>query len=113
MRLAIGESVLLVNSGDLYLGGSRQQFRQRLPWNRPIIWALITAIAYYGGCRLGFAVTFNPQPISVLGPPIAILTSPLLLAPRRNWPLILAAVFPAHLVVQLHDEVPLSMALCW
>ncbi len=104
---------MLVNSGDVYLGGSRPHLHQRMPWMRPIVWALITAIAYYGGCRLGFTVTFNPQPISVLWPPNAILMSALLLAPRRNWPVILAVVFPAHLVVQLHDDVPLSMALCW
>jgi signal transduction histidine kinase len=104
---------VLLNSGELQIRSPELGFPQRQLWTRPIAWALITALAYYAGCRLGFAFTFNPRPISVLWPPNAILMSALLLAPRRNWLLILALVFPAHLVVQLRDHVPLSMALCW
>jgi two-component system sensor kinase FixL len=75
--------------------------------------AAVTSLAYLAGAKLGFVLTFAPNPTSVLWPPNAILLAVLLLAPVRQWPLILAAVLPAHLFVQLTGGVPLPMALSW
>jgi len=71
------------------------------------------AVAYYLGARLGFFFTPREQPVSPLWPPNAILLAALLLAPTRRWPVLLLAVFPAHLAIELGTGVPVSMMLCW
>src|SRR5689334_20827723 len=75
--------------------------------------ALLVFAAYYAGAKIGLALTFKPNPISVLWPPNAILLAALLLAPARAWPVLLAAAFPAHLLVELQEGVPTLMVLCW
>src|SRR6266545_3226520 len=68
---------------------------------------------YYLGCKIGFALTFQPHPVSVLWPPNGILVAALLLTPPRSWWLVLLAAFPAHLVAQLQSQVPPLMILSW
>src|SRR5437762_11580222 len=75
--------------------------------------ALLVALAYYLGAKIGFALTLRPHPISVLWPPNSILLSALLLTPVRVWWVILLAAFPAHLAAQLQSNVPPAMILCW
>jgi two-component system, LuxR family, sensor kinase FixL len=75
--------------------------------------ALLVALAYYFGAKIGFALTLQPHPISVLWPPNSILLAALLLTPVRFWWLILLAVVPAHLAAQLQSNVPPAMILCW
>jgi PAS domain S-box-containing protein len=71
------------------------------------------AVAYYIGAKIGFALTFQPHPVSVLWPPNSILLAALLLTPVRIWWLILLVAFPAHLAAQLQSKVPLAMILSW
>ena len=68
---------------------------------------------YYLGCKIGFALTFKPHPVSVLWPPNSILVAALLLTPRRLWWFVLLAAFPAHLAAQLQSDVPPMMIMCW
>ena len=75
--------------------------------------AAFASIAYYLGARLGFALTFQPNPISTLWPPNAILLGTLLLAQPRHWPILIAAAFPAHIASQLESHVPVAMVLAW
>ena len=75
--------------------------------------AAATAVAYFLGAKLGFALTLVPVPVSVLWPPNAILLAALILIPLRGWPTTLAAVFLAHLAVQFQSGVPAGMVLCW
>jgi two-component system, LuxR family, sensor kinase FixL len=75
--------------------------------------ALSVALAYYLGAKIGFALTFQPHPVSVLWPPNSILLAALLLTPLRVWWVILLAAFPAHLAAQLQGNVPPTMILCW
>ena len=74
---------------------------------------LLIALGYYLGAKLGFALTLQPVPVSTLWPPNAILLAGLLLTPLRSWGLVLAAVFVAHLIVQVNSGVPTAMLLCW
>src|SRR6266513_2475966 len=68
---------------------------------------------YYLGCKIGFALTLKPHPVSVLWPPNSVLVASLLLTPPRSWWFVLLAAFPAHLAAQLHSDVPPLMIMCW
>ena len=80
---------------------------------RAVGFALLFGAAYYAGTKVGFVLTPDPNPISTLWPPNAILFAGLLLAPRRTWWLILLAVLPAHLIIQLQSGVPVPTSLVW
>src|SRR6266513_1885527 len=68
---------------------------------------------YYLGCKIGFALTLKPHPVSVLWPPNSVLVAALLLTPTRLWWFVLLAAFPAHLAAQLQSDVPPLMIMCW
>lgn len=73
----------------------------------------MTAGAYWIGARLGLALTFGPTPVAALWPPNAVLLAALLIAPRSAWWVLVVAVLPVHLFVELSGGVPLPMVLCW
>jgi signal transduction histidine kinase len=75
--------------------------------------ALLVGAGYYVGANIGFALTFQPHPVSTLWPPNSILFATLLLTPRRRWWFYLLAAFPAHLLVQINADIPTTMILCW
>ena len=75
--------------------------------------ALWVFAGYYLGCKIGFALTFKPHPVSVLWPPNSVLVAALLLTPPRKWWLVLSAALPAHWAAQLQSHVPPLMILCW
>jgi two-component system, LuxR family, sensor kinase FixL len=79
--------------------------------------ALFTAawvfVGYYLGAQVGFALTFQPHPISVFWPPNSILLAALLLTSPRIWGFLLLAAFPAHLIAELQSQVPPTMVVCW
>ncbi|HEX8878981.1 MAG TPA: MASE1 domain-containing protein, partial [Candidatus Acidoferrum sp.] len=80
--------------------------------NTPVI-ALVVAIGYYLGSQIGFLLTPASTPIATFWPPNAILLAALLLTPARVWWVLVLAVFPAHLVVQLSAHIPLMSSLIW
>jgi signal transduction histidine kinase len=75
--------------------------------------ALLVAISYYVGTRIGFAWTPIGQPNSTFWPANAILLSALLLTPERRWWTLLLAVLPTHMLAQLQAGVPVWTALGW
>ena len=79
----------------------------------PVLRALAVSIAYFLGAELGFVLTPQPMPVSTLWPPNALLLGALLLSPTRRWPLLIAAVFPAHVLSELNSGVPPGMMLGW
>ena len=74
---------------------------------------LLVALGYYAGSQIGFLLTPSGTPIAAFWPPNAILLAALLLTPRRIWWVLVLAVFPAHLLIQLSIGVPLISALTW
>jgi len=58
--------------------GTSNRRRDQVPGG---VWAsaLVLGIAYYVGAKVGFALTFDPHPVSTLWPPNAILLAALLL----------------------------------
>jgi len=89
----------------------RNKLRAKLA--SPVAAAFLVSVAYYLGAKLGFALTLQPQPVSVLWPPNSILLAALLLTPPRWWWCLLLAVVPAHWASQLQSDVPQMMILCW
>jgi len=75
--------------------------------------ALLVAVGYYVGCRIGLALIFHPRPMSALWAPNAILLACLLLTPIEWWWVTFAAVFPVHVFVELQAGVALPFALYW
>ena len=87
----------------------------RIPTDRAstIVAAVLVCVGYFIGARVGFAFTIHPSPVSTLWPPNSILLAALLLAPMRTWAILLLAAFPAHLVIQLANHIPVTMILLW
>jgi signal transduction histidine kinase len=88
-------------------------FHKRAEYLRLAVCALSIAAAYYIGAKVGFALTFQPHPVSTLWPPNSILFATLLLTKPRLWWFYLLAAFPAHLLVQINADIPTAMILCW
>ena len=80
---------------------------------RTSITALLVAVGYYAGSQIGFLLTPADTPIATFWPPNAILLAALLLTSQRIWWVLVLAVFPAHLFIQLRTGIPLISALLW
>ena len=75
--------------------------------------ALLVAISYYVGSQVGFFLTPAQSPIAAFWPPNAILLAAFLLTPPRIWWVLLLAVLPAHLSIQLRTGIPMLSSLGW
>jgi two-component system sensor kinase FixL len=105
-------------SVQLGTAGNQSCARRAGDWNFPfdsrtVVTALLVFVGYYLGARIGFALTFQPHPVSVLWPPNSILVAALLLTPARIWWIVLLAAFPAHWAAQVQSNVPPLMIFCW
>jgi signal transduction histidine kinase len=99
---------------DIVLNELRRGSRvQRKEVARSIVYAALVGVAYFGAMKLGFATITPSGPISVFWPPNAVLLSTLLLAPRRNWWLLIAMVLPFHLAGQLSRGVGFATSIGW
>src|SRR5258707_7768815 len=77
----------------------------------PALGPLAAAIAYYLGAEAAFAIGTLTQEFAPFWPPNVVLLCALLLAPRRHWPVYIAAAFPAHVLAELGVAMPLSQML--
>src|SRR5947207_16009904 len=98
---------------ERFAGSAKPKVEGRLAMLRPALAAALIGISYYVGAKIGFALTFQPHPVSTLWPPNSILLAALVLAPFRRWWLFLLAVLPAHFLIELQSGVPFPMILCW
>jgi two-component system, LuxR family, sensor kinase FixL len=71
------------------------------------------ACAYFLASKIGLELSLHPSPISTLWPPNALLLAALLLTAPTHWWLLVASVFPAHMLVQIGADVPPAMAFLW
>ena len=67
--------------------------------------------AYFLGAQFGFSLRFPSSPLSVIWPPNAILLAAFLLTPTQMWWPILLAVLPAHVIVELQNDLDFSTIL--
>jgi PAS domain S-box-containing protein len=68
--------------------------------------ALLVAIVYYAGARIGFRLKFPSIPTSIFWLPNATMFAVFLLAPRSRWWIYALAVLPAHVAVQVPNHMP-------
>lgn len=85
----------------------------------PRVWRVLgrmalVALAYYVGARIGFLLQSPRVPQSVLWLPNSILFAVLVVSPVRSWALLLAASYPAQLLVGWQTHAPLvTMSLLY
>src|SRR5215467_5222897 len=73
---------------------------------------VFVAIAYYVGAQAAFSIgTLSDRIIAPFWPPNVILFCGLLLAPKRQWLLYVAAAFPAHLIAEMTVSMPLAQSV--
>jgi PAS domain S-box-containing protein len=107
-----GASVSFEAAGIQSAARPANSFGAPFKWRLLVIGLWVFA-GYYLGAKIGFALTFQPHPVSVLWPPNSILVAALLLTPPRIWWFVLLAAFPAHCATELQSHVPPLMILCW
>ena len=73
---------------------------------------IFVAIAYYLGAQAAFSIgTLSDRIIAPFWPPNVILFCGLLLAPKRQWWLYVAAAFPAHVIAEMTVSMPLAQSV--
>ena len=89
--------------------GARRPF---IPFNGTWPRAAIVAIAYFIGAEAAFLVgTLSDKVFAPFWPPNVILFCALLLTPKRQWWVYIAAAFPAHIVAELGVGMPMPQLL--
>ena len=83
------------------------RLRPVAPWLAPVL----VAAAYFLGAQAAFAIGTLTQQFAPFWPPNVVLLCALLVTPRRHWPLIVAATFPAHLLAERGMGMPLPQIL--
>jgi len=73
---------------------------------------VLVAIAYYIGAQAAFAIgTFSDRIFAPFWPPNIVLFCTLLLVPKRQWWLYIAATFPAHVIAETSVGMPVAQLL--
>ena len=83
--------------------------RARPLW--PALAPFLVVIAYYLGAEAAFAIGTLTQQFAPFWPPNVVLLCAFLLAPRRRWPLFIAAAFPAHVLAEWGVAMPLAQLI--
>src|SRR5262245_39607349 len=73
---------------------------------------LLVGLAYYLGAQFAFLIgTLSDQVFALFWPPNVILFCALLFRPRREWPVLIAAAFVAHVAAEVGVGMPLPQLL--
>src|SRR5690349_19548189 len=73
---------------------------------------VLVAVAYYLGAQAAFLIgTLSDRIIAPFWPPNVILFCALLLVPKRQWWMYVAAAFPAHLIAETTVAMPVVQSL--
>ena len=68
--------------------------------------ALLVCLVYYAGSQVGFRMQFPSVPTSIFWLPNATMFAVFLLAPLSRWWVYALAVLPAHVAVQVPNQMP-------
>jgi PAS domain S-box-containing protein len=75
---------------------------------RIAVQALLVGVVYYAGAEIGFRMKFPSIPTSMFWLPNATMFAVFLLAPVSRWWVYALAVLPAHIAVQVPNQMPAS-----
>jgi len=79
---------------------------------KPFLKPFFVAIGYYLGAQAAFSIgTLSDRIFAPFWPPNIILFCALLLAPKRQWWMYIAAAFPAHLIAETTVAMPAMQSL--
>ena len=79
---------------------------------RPILSAVVVAIAYLLGCEIAFLIgTLSDKMFAPFWPPNIVLLCALAFTPARNWWIYILAAFPAHVVAESGVGMPIPQML--
>jgi signal transduction histidine kinase len=91
-----------LKSARLHLSPSLKSFRG----------PLFVALAYYLGAQAAFFIgTLTDRMIAPFWPPNIVLFCALLLVPKRQWWIYIAAAFPAHFIAETTVAMPIAQSL--
>jgi signal transduction histidine kinase len=95
-------------NSDIAMPSRSRARRLKLPLRGP----LLLALAYFLGAQAAFYIgTLSDQIFALFWPPNVILFCALMIVPRRDWWLYIAAAFPAHVVAELGVGMPAPQLL--
>ena len=92
---------------------SRDRQAAPLGFAGPVLAAAGVAVVYVLATRLGSVFRPPDSPISTLWPPNAVLMAIFLVAPRRLWLAMILALFPVHVLYQIHLGYPAAASIGW
>jgi PAS domain S-box-containing protein len=79
---------------------------------RPILSAVVVAIAYLLGCEIAFLIgTLSDKIFAPFWPPNIVLLCALVFTPTRNWWIYILAAFPAHVIAESAVGMPIPQML--
>ncbi|MCP5068824.1 MAG: response regulator [bacterium] len=73
--------------------------------------AILIGVAFYGGAKLGWALSLPPDHIATFWPPNAFVLAALLLTQRRRWWIWFLAMAPAYLAGALQNDYSVQRTL--
>ena len=86
--------------------------RERNLSKRPILSAVVVAIAYLLGCEIAFLIgTLSDKIFAPFWPPNIVLLCALVFTPTRNWWIYILAAFPAHVIAESGVGMPIPQML--
>src|SRR5215831_7578290 len=95
--------------GQRWLYFARGQLARSL---KPFLKPFFVAIGYYLGAQAAFSIgTLSDRIFAPFWPPNIVLFCALLLAPKRQWWIYIAAAFPAHLIAETTVAMPAMQSL--
>ena len=91
---------------------SRTPERELSLSKRPILSAVVVAIAYLLGCEIAFLIgTLSDKIFAPFWPPNIVLLCALVFTPARNWWIYILAAFPAHVIAESGVGMPIPQML--
>jgi signal transduction histidine kinase len=107
-----GPTQWLRNAGEL---ARRRLVRAHLRFSgdlKGVYTPILVALAYYLGAETAFFIgTLSDRIFAPFWPPNIVLFCTLLLVPKRDWWLYIAATFPAHVIAELAVGMPVAQLL--
>src|SRR5215510_1008985 len=107
-----GRIAVLRNAQAFARGRLQSSWLRLLKYTKRFDGPVFVAVSYYIGAQAAFAIgTFSDRIFAPFWPPNIVLFCALLLVPKRQWCLYIAAAFPAHVIAEIAVGMPVAQLL--